>query len=54
MADVAFQCPLLRLGETEETKGSFESRRSRYPLILEDLRIDIKLFIGKGHGEIKE
>ena len=54
MADVAFQCPLLRLGETEETKGSFESRRSRCPLILEDLRIDVKLFISKGHGEIKE
>ena len=54
MADVAFQCPLLRLGETEETKGSFESQRSRCPLILEDLRIDVKLFISKGHGEIKE
>ena len=54
MADVAFQCPLLRLGEIEETKRSFESRRSRYPLILEDLRIDVKLFLGKRHGEIKE
>ena len=54
MADVAFQCPLLRLGETEKTKGFFESRGSRCPLILEDLRIDVKLFIGKGHGEIKE
>ena len=54
MADVIFQCPLLRIGETEETKGFFESRRSRCLLILDDLRIDVKLFIGKGHGEIKE
>ena len=44
MADVAFQCPLLRLGGTEETKGSFESR-SRCPLVLEDLRIDVKLIL---------
>ena len=54
MADVAFQYPLLRLGEIEETKGSFESQRSTCPLILEDLRIEVKLFIRKGYGEIKE
>ena len=54
MADVVFQCPLLRLGETDETRGPFESRRSTCPLILEDLKIDAKLFIDKGHGEIKE
>ena len=54
MADVAFQCPLLRLGETEETNGSSESQRGRWPLISEDLRIDVELFVGKGHGEIKE
>ena len=54
MADVAFQCPLLRLGEIEETRGSFESWRSRCPLILEDLRIDVRPFIDKMYGEIKE
>ena len=54
MADVAFQYPLLRLGETEETKGTFESQRNRCRLVIEDLRIDVKLFIGKGHGEIEE
>ena len=54
VANVSFQCPLLRLGEKEETRGSFESQRTRSPLILEDLRIDVKLFIGKGHAEIEE
>ena len=54
VADVAFQCPLLRLGETEETRGSFESQSTRSPLLLEDLRINVKLFIGKGPGEIDE
>ena len=53
VADVSFQCPLLRLGEKEETRGSFESQRTRSPLILEDLRIDVKLYIGKRHGEIE-
>ena len=54
VANVSFQCPLLRLGEKEETRGSFESQRTRSPLILEDLKIDVKLFIGKGHAEIEE
>ena len=54
MADVAFQCPLLRLGGTVETRGSFEPRTSRCPLILEDFRIEVRLFIGQGHGETGE
>ena len=54
VADATFQYPLLRLGETKETRGSFESQRSRSILILEDFRIDVRLFIGKGHGEIEE
>ena len=53
VADAAFPCPLLRLGETEETRGSSVSRRSRYLLILESFKIAVQLFIGKGHGEIK-
>lgn len=54
MADIAFQCPLLKLGETKETRGFFECWKGRCHLILEDLTIDVKSFIGKGHEEIKE
>ena len=32
------------------TKGSLESRIRRWPLILEDLKIDTRLLMGNGHG----
>ena len=37
-----------------ETKGSWESRKSRGPLIFADLSTDVKLLIGEGHGEAME
>ena len=54
MTDVNFSRLLLRLGGIEDTRTSFESRRTRVSFILKDLRIDVRLFIGKRHGEIEE
>ena len=50
-APFAFQEPDFRFGLFPDTRGSLESLSSRRPLILQDLKIDVRLFIGKGHGD---
>ena len=53
-APFAFQEPDFRFGLFPDTRGSLESLSSRRPLILHDLKIDVRLFIGKGHGDDEE
>ena len=36
------------------TRGSWDSRNSKWPLIFADLSTDVKLLIGKGDGEALE
>ena len=50
-ASFTFKEPDLRSGLLQETKGSLQSLKSRRPLMLEDFRIVVRLFRGKGHGE---
>ena len=46
--------PVLSWGMQFGTRGSRESRDSKFSLIFEDLSTDVKLLIDKGHGEALE
>ena len=48
------QNPAEIFGFAEETLGSLESRRRRWPLILEDRKTLDRLFKGNGQGETGE
>lgn len=48
------QCNVCGLQELKKTKGSFESQKVRYPLILEELRIEVKFLMAKGQRKIQE
>ena len=50
----ACQRPAEIAGFAEETLGSLESRRRRWPLILDDRKTLDRLFKGRGQGDIGE
>ena len=48
------QLPASNFGTQLETDASWECFSSKCPLILEDLRTDVKLLTGNGQGEAEE
>ena len=48
------QLPACNFGTQLETDASCECFSSKCPLILEDLRADVKLLTGNGQGEAEE
>ena len=48
------QLPACNFGTQLETDASHECFSSKCPLILEDLRTDVKLLTGNGQGEAEE
>ena len=46
--------PVWSLGMQPETKRSQELLKSKFPRMFEAFSADDKLFIGNGHGDMKE
>ncbi len=53
-ASFTFQLPDFKTGLLAATNGSLESRKSKWPLILQDFKMEVRLFMGKGHGDVDE
>ena len=53
-ASVAVNFPAFKETDADDTKGSLDSQRSNCPLSFADLVIDVKLFVGRGHGGVVE
>ena len=53
-ASSTLQVPVWSLGMQPETKRSQELLKSKFPRMFEAFSADDKLFIGNGHGDMKE
>ena len=53
-ASATFEKPDFSVGLQEETNSSEDSRKRRCPLTFAAFKTEVRLFIGRGHGEIEE
>ena len=53
-SSVAAHFAVFKETDADDTKGSLDSQRSNCPLSFADLVINVKLFIGTGHGNTVE